>query len=189
VGRPQQVALVFDRNINSRTPGAIRTKVITRSSTLHTPPAKPPTTYAVFKVHFGLLTLKAYTKGEHVLRFEAVVHNTRQLRCGRILERFPDIVARLHAMVDRFLTTLDCVDIGFVPDGVLETLAAPSKVGATRLGGIDLSKPRTRAVLAAAVALSVTPDGFTVADLAAKVNAMTGTDYTIEGVPLFVGFR
>ena len=30
-----------------------------------------------FKVHFGLLTLKAYTKGEHVLRFEAIVHNTR----------------------------------------------------------------------------------------------------------------
>jgi hypothetical protein len=31
----------------------------------------------VFKVHFGFLTLKAYSKGEHVLRFEAVVHNTR----------------------------------------------------------------------------------------------------------------
>ncbi len=43
----------------------------------------------LFKVHFGNLTLKAYTKGEHVLRFEAVVHNTKQLRCGRILDRSP----------------------------------------------------------------------------------------------------
>ena len=39
----------------------------------------------LFKVHFGLLTLKGYTKGEHVLRFEAIVHNTRALSCGRIL--------------------------------------------------------------------------------------------------------
>ena len=33
------------------------------------------------------LTLKAYTKGEHVLRFEAIVHNTRDLGCGRVLAR------------------------------------------------------------------------------------------------------
>ena len=43
----------------------------------------------LFKVHFGNLTLKAYTKGEHALRFEAVVHNTRALRCGRVLDNFP----------------------------------------------------------------------------------------------------
>ena len=33
-----------------------------------------------FKVHFGRLTFKAYTKGEHVLRFEAIVHNTKELQ-------------------------------------------------------------------------------------------------------------
>ena len=32
----------------------------------------------VFKLHFGKLTLKAYTKGEHVLRFEVVLHNTQE---------------------------------------------------------------------------------------------------------------
>jgi hypothetical protein len=44
----------------------------------------------IFKVHFGALTLKGYTKGEHVLRFEAVCHNTKALRVGRILDRFSD---------------------------------------------------------------------------------------------------
>jgi hypothetical protein len=137
----------------------------------------------IFKVHFGLLTLKAYSKGEHVLRFEAVVHNTRQLGVGRILERFPDIVGRLRAMVERFLTMLDCVDIGFISDGTLDQLPLPSRLGATRIGGIDLNKPRTRAVLAAAAALSVAPEGFTVGEFAAKVNAMgglTGADYTVR---------
>jgi hypothetical protein len=28
-----------------------------------------------------------------VLRFEAIAHNTRQLRVGRVLERFGDIVS------------------------------------------------------------------------------------------------
>ena len=33
--------------------------------------------------------MKGYTKGEHVLRFEAIVHNTRALRLGRVLDQFP----------------------------------------------------------------------------------------------------
>ena len=42
----------------------------------------------VFKLHFGRLTGKAYTKGERVLRFEAIAHNTAELRCGRMIEMF-----------------------------------------------------------------------------------------------------
>jgi hypothetical protein len=134
-----------------------------------------------FKVHFGLLSLKAYTKGEHVLRVEATVHNTKQLGCGRALERFPQIVTRLAGMTERFCTTLDCVTTGYLPDGTLDALPLPSRIGATRVGGIDLNKPRMRAALAAALALSAAPDGFTVADLAAKVQAMSGqTGYTIR---------
>jgi hypothetical protein len=132
----------------------------------------------VFKVHFGLLTLKAYSKGEHVLRFEAIVHNTRTLRCGRVLERFPEIVARLTAMLERFTTMLDCVDIAFLPGEILDELPRPSRLGATRIGGIDLNKARMRAVLASSVALAASPEGFTVGELTEKVHAMTGqSDY------------
>jgi hypothetical protein len=133
----------------------------------------------LFKVHFGNLTLKAYTKGEHVLRFEAITHNTKQLRCGRVLDKFPDIINRLAGMVERFCTALDCVDVGFLPDGTLDELPLPSHLGATRISGIDLNKPRIRSALAAVLALAAAPGGFTVTDLATKVHAMTGqTDYT-----------
>jgi hypothetical protein len=137
----------------------------------------------LFKVHFGLLTLKGYTKGERLLRFEAVTHNTKQLGCGRTLDKFPTIVTRLAAMVERFCTMLDCVDVGFIPDGILDDLPQPCHVGATRIGGVDLNKPRMRATLAAVLALAAAPHGFTVADLADKVHAMTGqsdTGYTIR---------
>src|SRR5215207_1642524 len=68
---------------------------------------KPRWDLTLFKVHFGLLTFKGYTKGEHVLRFEAIVHNTRQLRCGRVVDRFADIVAKLAGIAERFCTALD----------------------------------------------------------------------------------
>ena len=135
---------------------------------------RPRWDLTLFKVHFGLLTLKGYTKGEHVLRFEAIVHNTRSLGCGRVLKKLPEIVTRLAGMVDRFTTMLDCVDVGFLPDQALNELPAPSQLGATRVGGVDLNKPRIRAALAGVLALAVAPDGFTAAQFTAKVHAMTG---------------
>jgi hypothetical protein len=142
---------------------------------------KPQYGLAWFRIRFGLLQLKAYTKGEHVLRFEATVHNTKELRCRRGLDNFPQIIARLAGMAERFCTALDCVDIGFLNDTALDELPLPSRVGATRVGGIDLNKPRIRAALAAALALAAAPHGFTVAEHAARVQAMTGHDgYTIR---------
>lgn len=137
---------------------------------------RPRWNLTLFKVHFGLLTLKGYTKGEHVLRFEAIVHNTRALHTGRVLEKFPAIVSRLAGMVDRFTGMLDCVDVGFLPDGLLDELPLPSQLGATRVGGVDLNQRRARAALAGVLALAVAPDGFTVADLATKVRSLGHLD-------------
>ena len=77
----------------------------------------------MFKLHFGRLTGKAYTKGERVLRFEAIAHNTAELRCGRMIEKFPEIVTQLAGIAERFATALDCVDTGFLGDGVLDRAA------------------------------------------------------------------
>ena len=128
-----------------------------------------------FKIHFGRLTLKAYTKGEHVLRVEAITHNTAELNCGRVLDHYGDIVARLRAMAENFCTTLDCIDTSFVPDGLLDDLPQPSMIAATRVGGIDINHARMRTTIAAVTALAVAPSGFTVADLAAKVHKITGS--------------
>lgn len=133
----------------------------------------------VLKLHFGKLTLKAYTKGEHVLRFEAIAHNTSELRAGRSLERFCEIVTTLAAMLERFLTICDCVHASFVTDQALDQLPQPAWLGRTRLGGIDINRPRARAALSAALALAACPGGFTAARFTAKVQAITGdTGYT-----------
>jgi hypothetical protein len=134
---------------------------------------KPQYGLSWFRVRFGLLQLKAYTKGEHVPRLEATVHNTKELRCRRGLEHFPEIITPLADMAERFATTIDCVDISFITRPLLDQLPLPSRLGATRTGGIDLNKPRIRAALSAALALTAAPHGFTVTDFTVKVQQMT----------------
>jgi hypothetical protein len=128
----------------------------------------------VFKLHFGKLTLKAYTKGEHALRFEAVVHHAATLGLGRVLARFPALVARLRGMLDRWLDTIGYLDRAFIADETLEQLPAPAQLGHTRIGGIDVNKPRMRAALAAAIACAQIPSGFNLGDFAAQVRQRSG---------------
>src|ERR1700755_3533811 len=130
---------------------------------------RPVYDLTIFKLHCGNLTLKIYTKGERVLRIEAVAHNTRELKCGRSLETFPEAVSRLKAILDRFADALSCIDQCFIADDMLERLPLASHVGNTLVGGIDLNKARMRHVVEALIALSPSANGFTASDLAARV--------------------
>ncbi|MBV8134510.1 MAG: hypothetical protein JO121_02555, partial [Deltaproteobacteria bacterium] len=134
---------------------------------------RPTYDLTIFKLHCGKLTLKIYTKGERVLRIEAVAHNTRELNCGRSLDKFPDVVSRLKAILERFADALSCIDQCFIADEMLEHLPAASQVGKTIVGGIDLNKARMRQVVEALIALSPSPNGFTASDVAARVRALS----------------
>ena len=133
---------------------------------------KPTYDLTIFKLHCDQLTLKIYTKGERVLRIEVVVHNTEQLRCGRSLEKFPEIVVQAKGILERFMDALSCIDQCFIADRMLEQLPAPSQVGKTKVGGIDLNKARMRWVIEAVIALSPLSDGFTASELANQVRAL-----------------
>lgn len=137
---------------------------------------KPKYHLTVFKLHFGKLTVKLYSKGEHGLRSEAIAHNTKALHCGRSLPKFPQGVAQLQHILLRFLDVLDCVDGAMIEDGTFDHLSQPGQVGSKPVAGIDLSKPRLRAVLKAVIALAASPYGFTVSNLAAKVRDFLGLD-------------
>jgi hypothetical protein len=120
---------------------------------------RPTYDLTISKLHCGRLTLKIYTKGERVLRIEAMAHDTAELHCGRGLERFPRIVTELRDILERFTQALSCIDQCFISDEALEQLPAASHVGKTKVGGIDFNKPRMRHFTAAVVALSTSPRG------------------------------
>ena len=135
---------------------------------------EPVHNLTVFKVHGGYLTHKVYTKGEHVLRTEVVVHNAQELGCCRSLSSFPLIVCRLREILERFHQVLSSVDACFIDEGTLERLPLPAQLGATRVGGIDFNQARMRHVVEAVVALSPSPGGFAASQLAGKVRSLTG---------------
>ena len=83
---------------------------------------RPQYDLTIFKLHFGKLTLKVYTKGERVLRIEVVLHNAKELRCGRLLEKFPPIVIRLKQIANQFLDHVYAMDATFVSDATLDEL-------------------------------------------------------------------
>jgi len=144
---------------------------------------KPKYDLTVFKLHFDKLTVKLYTKGARVLRSEAIVHNARTLRCGCSLPKFPQIVAHLSSILNRFLEVIHCVDQAFISADTLDRLADPSQVGRTRVGGLNLAQPRLRAVMTAVISLATVPHGFKIADLATRVREVLGVEpeaYTVR---------
>jgi len=128
----------------------------------------------VFKIRWRNLTLKIYDKGGRVLRIEAVVHNAKELRGGRMLDNLPGLIERARDMLVRFLDTIQAAHISFLDEAAFEGLSDPTTRGTKRLAGIDLNKARNRLVVDAVIALSTKPDGFTVAQLAESVHKRSG---------------
>jgi hypothetical protein len=128
----------------------------------------------VFKVQWGHLTLKLYDKGARVLRVEVVVHNTKDLRCGKVLDKLPVMLERMDGMLVRFLDTVRFAHASFLDEGAFEQWCEPTTRGTRRLAGIDLNKARNRSVVDAVVGLATKPEGFTLAELAETVRQRTG---------------
>ena len=135
---------------------------------------RPVYDLTIFKLDCDRLTLKIYTKGERVLRIEATAHNTKAVRKRRALAEFPRIVTDLKAVLERFIEALACIERCFVGGETLDALPLPSQVGRTKVGGIDLNKPRMRWAAEAVLALAITPGGFSTSDLARQVQRLAG---------------
>jgi hypothetical protein len=142
---------------------------------------KPAYDLTIFKLHCGKLTLKIYTKGERVLRLEAVLHNTEELQCGRSLERFPRLVTELKGILVRFMNALSLIDQCFISDETLEQLPKPSVVGKAKVGGIDFNKERMRCAGQAVLALAASSGTFTASGLAGQVCSATGQAFSQYG--------
>ena len=139
---------------------------------------KPDYNMTVFKMHFGKLTLKMYSKGERVLRTEAIVHNTKALKCRRSLDGFPSIAAELGSYVQHFMESIKGLDLGFYDQNLLDKLSQPSQLGKTPIGGINLNSTRMNAVLKGLMTLAVKPKGFKSGELAKKISRLMGRTYS-----------
>jgi hypothetical protein len=86
-------------------------------------------------------------------------------------------VVRLRKTRERFGEVLAWIDGCFIADETLEELPRSAWVGKSRVGEIDLNRPRMRAVAAAVTALAARPRGFTASQLAAEVKSCGQAEY------------
>ena len=113
-----------------------------------------------------------------MLRIEVVVHNVKDLRSGKVLDKLPELLKRMREMLVRFLGTVQAAHVAFLDEGAFERWSKPTQRGTRRLAGIDLNKARNRHVVDAVVALSTRPGGFTLAQVAEAVQQ--GADRSLK---------
>src|SRR2546422_11435631 len=108
-----------------------------------------------------------------------VAHNVKDLRCGALVEKMPRLLKTMQQYLHNFLSIVQAAHVSFLDEGTFDELATPTERGTKRLAGVDFNKARMRRVVAAVVALSPKPTGFTVTDLARKVCEIAGPELEV----------
>jgi hypothetical protein len=169
IGRPDQVALIFQRGISRRTPGHFRTRVITKG-------VDP-----ILTCYFKSSRLKQYFKEGRGLRGELVACDTRDFGIGRrvCVENWNALRA-VGESANRRLIDAETQDAMPAPDVVtFQRVTQPStSQDGQPSPGLRFGDPRVAAVFASLVGFCFLLTGFTNAQLVERVSALLNARYT-----------
>ena len=167
IGRPDQIALVFDRRLIRRgprhTPGPFRTRVITQGVTpsLH--------------IDYKHTRIKQYHKEGKALRTETTVNDTTDFSIGKRLTNLPAL-REIGFSANRRL--LHVQRLGHDPITGTEALGAITGAVTTatgaRIPGLRLAERRSHALLEALLTFGCQANGFTNRDLLALTSQLRG---------------
>jgi hypothetical protein len=168
IGRPSQVALIFDRQIKVSTPGRFRTEVITRGV--------DPQVNCYYKSS----RIKQYFKGHRALRTETVICDTRDFGIGRRVNS--DNWKALRAVGDHAnqrLCDAQASDARPAPDvAAFAAVVGPSTTAdGHHAPGLRFGDARVMAVLTAVVGFVHLLAGFDNHALTTRVAALLDTPY------------
>ena len=142
IGRPNQVALIFNRRIHRRgpraTPGPFRTRVITEGVTpsLH--------------VDYKHTRIKQYHKQGRALRTETTINDTTDFSIGKRLTNLPALREIGFSANRRLLYVQRLSHDPITGTDALDTItAAVTTATGTRIPGLRLAQRRTHALLQA----------------------------------------
>ncbi|HTT90763.1 MAG TPA: hypothetical protein VMF65_14515 [Acidimicrobiales bacterium] len=169
LGRPDQVALIFDRKVTSRTPGCFRTKVVTKG-------VDPQ-----LCCYYRSARLKQYFKEHRALRTELVISDTKDFGVGRRVNG-----ENWHALrevgqaADARLCQAEASDAAPAPDvAAFEQVALPSETpDGLHAPGLRFGDRRVMALLSAIVGFAHLFVGFDNPTLARLVGGILDMPYT-----------
>jgi hypothetical protein len=152
LGRPDHVAVVFNRRITSKTPGRFWTRVITRG------------VECGIQVHYKASKVKQYLKEGRALRTETTINDSYDFGVGRLVteDNWQALVAVGHEINERLLDA-QLEACACAPDAVtLERLVLPSRTADDQPApALRFGDPRVHALLTSLCAFSHLLDGVT----------------------------
>ncbi|MGH9340440.1 MAG: hypothetical protein ACRD1R_12840 [Acidobacteriota bacterium] len=164
LGRPDQVALIFNRRVIKTTPGRFRTRVITQGvvPTLH--------------VDYKHSRIKQYFKLGRALRTETTINDTRDFAIGKRLCNLP-LLREVGFKANRRLLSVQRLshDCALDEDSFLE-LNQPVEVDGQRGSALRFAHPTVQALLACLLVFRLNLDGFTNRDLKERFAPLLGLD-------------
>jgi hypothetical protein len=162
LGRPDQVQLIFGRQVNRRTPGRFRTRVLTTGviPSLH--------------VDYKHSRIKQYHKEGQALRTETTINDTRDFEVGKRLKNLPALrqigFAANRRLLDVQKITQDCA----LGEAAFRQVTQPVVVQEQRAAALRYADPRVQAVLSALLGFSLLVRGFTNRQLRERVAGLLG---------------
>lgn len=165
VGRPDEIKVIFDRQIRSNTKGEFATKVVTRGTDV---------TINAFYKHSRI---KEYLKQGRALRIETVVNSPTDLGCQRRLINLPELQAKARAANRRLLEVQRAGQGCAIETALFERISQPSLEEGQRTGALRFGDPRVMALTGALCVALVATVGFTNKSLRALVSSLLGAPY------------
>jgi hypothetical protein len=164
LGRPDRVALIFERRLIRTTPGPFRTRVITEGVTPH------------LYVDYKSSRIKQYHKEGRALRTETVINDPYDFGIGKRLVNLPAL-REVGARANRRL--LDVQRISHDPmlgEIAFDQLTQPREVGGQRVSALRFADQRVQRLLSTLVIFRLQPAGFRAADLRRHLAPLQGLD-------------
>jgi hypothetical protein len=162
LGRPDQVQLLFDRRVTTRTPGRFRTRVITEGviRSLH--------------VDYKHSRIKQYHKEGRALRTETTINDTRDFGIGKRLTNLPALrqvgFGANRRLLDVQRVSHDC-QLGAA---AFAQITRPITVNGQRATALRFEQERVQALLSALVVFSLLPTGFSNRELREHLAPLLG---------------
>jgi hypothetical protein len=170
IGRPHQIALVFNRVVTRTTPGTFRTRVLTKGV--------DPTLCCYYKSS----RLKQYFKEGKALRTETVICDTKDFKIGRrVCSQNWNALRKVGESANRRLCDAEAADAQPAPDvATFGQVTRPSKTDdGLYAAGLRFGDSRVMAVFAALVGFCNVVVGFRNAELVERTGALLAdTPYT-----------
>ena len=166
VGRPDEVQIIFGRQIRSTTKGEFSTRVVTRG------------TEVTVNVSYKNSRIKQYLKEGRALRIETVVNEPNDVGCQRRLRNLDDLQGRARLANRRLLEVQRVGQSCAITTTLLERVSLPTIEEGQRAPALRFGDPRVMALAGALCALVHVVVGFTNRSLCARVSPPLDGLYT-----------